>query len=63
MRISAPSAVLKTADGADIANNAAIAFVNNGLMYLFSIMLNTFSGPYKSNILKMPVSPHRFIIT
>ncbi len=28
--------VLKTADGADIANNAAIAFVNNGLMYLFS---------------------------
>ena len=36
MRISAPSAVLKTADGADIANNAAIAFVNNGLMYLFS---------------------------
>ena len=28
--------VLKTADGVDIANNAAIAFVNNGLMYLFS---------------------------
>jgi len=28
--------VLRTADGANIANNAAIAFVNNGLMYLFS---------------------------
>ena len=28
--------VLKTADGADVANNAAIAFANNGLMFLFS---------------------------
>ena len=54
--------VLRTADGADVANNATIAFVNNGLMYLFS-NVNTFSGPYKSNILKMLVLPHRFIIT
>lgn len=28
--------VIKTAANADVANNAAIAFVNNGLMYLFS---------------------------
>jgi len=28
--------VLRTADSADVANNATIAFVNNGLMYLFS---------------------------
>ncbi len=28
--------VFKTAVNADVANNSAIAFVNNGLMYLFS---------------------------
>jgi len=26
----------KTADGANVANNSAVAFINNGLMYLFS---------------------------
>jgi len=34
----------KTAGGADVANNSAVTFINNGLMYLFSNFIYYLKG-------------------